>query len=67
MTHSDGDNNIVHIGCFRIDLEQIAVKDLIKLRKKVPKEEYRLLKNRKCARESRKKKREAQIKTNMSL
>jgi hypothetical protein len=41
---------------FVIDIERVSVKGLISMRPILPFQEYRLLKNRKCARECRKKK-----------
>jgi len=46
---------------FVIDIARISVKDLIAMRKILPFQEYRLLKNRKCARESRKKRKQQTI------
>ena len=46
---------------FVIDIARISVKDLIAMRKLLPCQEYRLLKNRKCARESRKKRKQQTI------
>ena len=46
---------------FVIDIVRISVKDLIAMRKFLPFQEYRQLKNRKCARESRKKRKQQTI------
>ena len=46
---------------FVIDIARISVKDLISMRKLLPYQEYRVLKNRKCARESRKKRKQQTI------
>ena len=46
---------------FVIDIVRISVKDLIAMRKFLPFQEYRLLKNRKCAREARKKRKHQTI------
>ena len=46
---------------FVIDIARISVKDLIAMRKFLPFQEYRQLKNRKCARESRKKRKQQTI------
>lgn len=43
---------------FVIDICRISVKDLISMRNLLPSQEYRLLKNRKCARESRKRRKQ---------
>lgn len=43
---------------FVIDISRISVKDLISMRNLLPSQEYRLLKNRKCARESRKRRKQ---------
>lgn len=52
-----------HGECFRIcefviDIGLISVKNLIAMRAVLPSPEYKLLKNRKCARESRKKRKQ---------
>lgn len=41
-----------------IDIEAVTIKGLIAMRQVLPSQEYKLLKNRKCARESRKKRKE---------
>ena len=46
------------IGLFQIDLDAVTVKGLILMRRILPKDEYRLIKNRKCARVSRQKRKE---------
>jgi len=46
------------IGLFQIDLDAVTVKGLILMRRILPKDEYRLIKNRKCARVSRLKRKE---------
>ena len=46
------------IGFFQIDLDAVTVKGLILMRRILPKDEYRLIKNRKCARVSRQKRKE---------
>ena len=46
------------IGFFQIDLDAVPVKGLILMRRILPKDEYRLIKNRKCARVSRQKRKE---------
>lgn len=43
---------------FVINIDRVSVKGLIEMRPLLPAQEYRLLKNRKCARESRKKRKE---------
>jgi len=41
-----------------IDLDVVTIKGLIQMRRVLPKAEYRLIKNRKCARVSRQKRKE---------
>jgi hypothetical protein len=48
----------LRIGQFQIDLDAVTVKGLILMRRILPKDEYRLIKNRKCARVSRQKRKE---------
>ena len=48
------DPNIVEVGGLRIDIERITDQEMYSLRKVLPRKEYRLLKNRKSARKSRK-------------
>ncbi len=50
---ADSDTRQFTIGSFRIDLELVKVSDLKSMRKLLPRTEYKLLKNRKCARLSR--------------
>ena len=47
-----------NIGSFHIDIELVRVQDLKSMRKLLPRAEYKLLKNRKCARLSRCKRKE---------
>ena len=49
----NGDARVFTIGCFRIDLDVVKVADLKAMRKMLPKTEYKLIKNRKCARLTR--------------
>ena len=51
------------IGSFLVNIDQVRVADLKSMRKLLPKQEYKLLKNRKCARLSRatRKKREVAL------
>lgn len=49
----DADPNVVRVGDFLIDLDVISKADLIKIRKFLPKGDYKLIKNRKCARLTR--------------
>ena len=49
------------IGDFIVDIEQITKASLILMRRFLPKKEYRLLKNRKCARICRKKRKEKAV------
>ena len=48
---------------FVIDIELVTIKGLIAMRSVLPSQEYRLLKNRKCARESRKKRKQQSVST----
>ena len=48
------DPNIVEVGGLQIDIERITDQEMYSLRKVLPRKEYRLLKNRKSARKSRK-------------
>jgi hypothetical protein len=43
---------------FVIDIVEVSVKGLIAMRRVLPRQEYRLIKNRKCARVSRRKRKE---------
>ena len=46
------------IGSFRINIDKVRVADLKSMRKLLPRSEYKMLKNRKCARLSRSRKKE---------
>ena len=66
----DSDAQCFLIGSFRIDISEVKVSDLKLMRKLLPRTEYKLLKNRKCARLSRtrrKEKTEAIISINKRL
>ena len=52
------DARTLKIGLFQIDLDVVTIKGLIQMRRILPKAEYRLIKNRKCARVSRQKRKE---------
>ena len=52
------DARTLKIGLFKIDLDVVTIKGLIQMRRILPKAEYRLIKNRKCARVSRQKRKE---------
>ena len=52
------DSKTLRIGLFEIDLDSVTVKGIITMRRILPREEYRLIKNRKCARVSRRKRKE---------
>ena len=52
------DSNIINICGHVIDIEKITKQEIFKMRKILPKQEYRQLKNRKSARECRKKRKE---------
>ena len=47
---AESDSHIYTIGLFTLDVEQVKVSDLKSMRKFLPRTEYILLKNRKCAR-----------------
>ena len=49
------------IGSFRINIDQVRVADLKSMRKLLPRSEYKLLKNRKCARLSRSRRKEQTV------
>lgn len=49
MAKDDSDTFVI-IGQFKVNLDQVEKKDIVLLRSYFPKEEYRLLKNRKSAR-----------------
>ena len=50
LNKNNGNVRFFTVGCFRIDIDVIKVSDLKAMRKLLPKTEYKLLKNRKCAR-----------------
>ena len=50
---AESDSRVFNIGLFTLDLERVKVSDLKSMRKLLPRTEYKLLKNRKCARRSR--------------
>ena len=50
---TDSESRTLTIGSFRIDIDEVRVADLKSMRKLLPRPEYKLLKNRKCARLSR--------------
>ena len=52
------DAQTLKIGLWQIDLDVVTIKGLIMMRRVLPKAEYRLIKNRKCARVSRQKRKE---------
>lgn len=54
----DEESRIFRIGFFQVELDVARVEDFKRMRKFLPKAEYKLLKNRKCARLSRNKRRE---------
>lgn len=55
---NDNDGDIVVVADFTINIEKITKQQLISMRKFLPSEEYRLIKNRKSARLCRKKRKE---------
>ena len=58
LSQVESDQHIFRIGCFELNLDEVRVQDFKKMRKLLPKPEYKLLKNRKCARLSRSRRRE---------
>lgn len=54
----DNDARTFTIGSFRIDIDEVRVQDLKAMRKLLPRNEYKLIKNRKCARLSRSRRKE---------
>lgn len=50
---ADSESRPLQIGSFRINIDEVRVADLKAMRKLLPRSEYKLLKNRKCARLSR--------------
>jgi hypothetical protein len=58
---SDIEARVFTIGCFRIDIDEVKVVDFKAMRNLLPKTEYKLLKNRKCARVSRFRRKEETI------
>ena len=55
---ADSETRTVTIGMFRINIDEVRVGDLKSMRKLLPRSEYKLLKNRKCARLSRSRRKE---------
>ena len=55
---ADSESRSFNIGLFRIDIHEVSVADLKAMRKLLPRAEYKLLKNRKCARLSRSRRKE---------
>ena len=53
MSETDNNPNIVRVGDFMIDIDIISKDSLIKMRRLLPKTDYKLIKNRKCARLTR--------------
>lgn len=51
-------SNIINVCGLIIDIEKISKQEILKMRKYLPKKDYRQLKNRKSARECRKKRKE---------
>jgi len=54
----DTDNGTFTLGCFQIDISKVKISDMKAMRKLLPRSEYKLLKNRKCARMSRSRRKE---------
>jgi len=52
------EGDIVRVGDFMINIEKVSKAQIISMRKYLPPEEYRLLKNRKSARLCRRKRKE---------
>ena len=55
---ADSETRTMTIGCFRINIDEVRVTDLKSMRKLLPRSQYILLKNRKCARLSRSRRKE---------
>ena len=55
---ADSETRTMTIGSFRINIDEVRVVDLKSMRKLLPRLEYKLLKNRKCARLSRSRRKE---------
>ena len=46
----DNEQRLFTVGLFRIDIQEVQVQDLKDMRKVLPRPQYKLLKNRMCAR-----------------
>lgn len=66
-TAKNAGDDIVKVGDFVFDVEKVSKTTLISMRKFLPSEEYRLLKNRKSARLCRRKRKEERNKTQKTL
>ena len=55
---AENDTSSFLIGSFRIEIDEVRVQDLKAMRKLLPRNEYKLIKNRKCARLSRSRRKE---------
>ena len=64
---NDQDADIVRCGNFSFNIEMVTKPQIISLRKYLPPEEYRLLKNRKTARLCRRKRKKERSETAQSL
>ena len=51
-------HQILQIGSFYVDVDEMQVSDLVQMRKLLPRVEYKMLKNRKCSKLSRIKRKE---------
>ena len=58
---ADSESRPLQIGSFRINIDEVRVADLKAMRKLLPRSEYKLLKNRKCARLSRSRRKQETI------
>ena len=56
--NANQEESTFQIGSFQLNIDEVTVTGLKSMRKMLPREEYKLLKNRKCARMSRTRKRE---------
>ena len=54
----DNENDVVRVGSFLINIEKVTKDQIKRMRKFLPPNEYKLLKNRKTARMCRRKKKE---------
>ena len=63
----DNENDVVRVGSFLINIEMVTKDQIKRMRKFLPPNEYKLLKNRKTARMCRRKKKEERGQLQQSL